>query len=97
MKSGVKIGRAQDCEVVINDKNLSRYQCRIYYDQNVGWLIHDGCEKQGKKMEYLPSRNGTWLFCQEDMTISDGLVFKNADYLFEVSLLFKCEVIENTN
>lgn len=88
IKTGIRIGRASDCEVVINDKNLSRYHCRIYYDNNIGWIIHDGCAKLGKSMEYSSSKNGTWLFVQNDMIITDGLIFKNNEYIFE------CEVFE---
>lgn len=87
MKSGVRIGRASDCEVVIRDKNLSRYHCRIYYQKDIGWIIHDGCEKQGKTMEYTPSKNGTWLFIQSDMAINDGVIFKNSEFVFEVRII----------
>lgn len=85
-KSGIKIGRASDCEVVINDKNLSRYQCRVYFNSMVGWILHDGNIKSNSSMEYAPSRNGTWIFVQTEMAIYDGLVFKNNEYLFDVSL-----------
>ena len=40
-------------------------------------------------MEYSSSKNGTWLFVQNDMIITDGLIFKNNEYIFE------CEVLEN--
>lgn len=88
-KSGIKIGRHRDCEVSINDKNLSRLQCRIYFNEDVGWILHDGYFNGNNSFEHVPSKNGTWLFVQDNLLITDGLIFKNVEYLFE------CEILES--
>jgi hypothetical protein len=49
----VKIGRIADCSIVIEDANLSRYQCLIQYKPNTGWVVIDG---DGSRR----SANGTW-------------------------------------
>ena len=49
----VKIGRVQDCTIVIDDNNLSRYQCMIQHQQGKGWVVIDG---DGSRK----SANGTW-------------------------------------
>jgi len=60
-KSAIKIGRSNDCEVFIDDKRLSRVQCMIEFDNNVGWTIRDGNFYREKNMtEFRPSSNGTW-------------------------------------
>lgn len=86
MKSEIRIGRSNDCEVVIRDKSLSRYHSRIYYEKDIGWLIHDGSVNTEKKMEYIPSKNGTWLFVQSEMVVTNGMMFKNSEFLFECEI-----------
>jgi len=41
---------------------LSRYQCIIDYNKNVGWTIRDGYSVKTKDnvIEFRPSTNGTW-------------------------------------
>ena len=47
------IGRDPDCDICLNDINVSGYHARIVKKDNSFW-IEDGYENQ-------PSRNGTWL------------------------------------
>lgn len=61
-KSSIRIGRSENCEVMINENMLSRFQCIIDYNMNVGWTIRDGYTVKTKDnlIEYRPSTNGTW-------------------------------------
>ena len=77
----IKIGRGTDCEVRIDDNNLSRYQCNIEY--NSRWLLNDGFTKT--------STNGTWLFAEEPFVLTNGTIFKAGHTLFE------CKIIQLNN
>ncbi len=47
------MGRAQDCDVVINHNTISRKQCRISF-KNGNWFLSDGEPSR-------ESANGTWI------------------------------------
>jgi pSer/pThr/pTyr-binding forkhead associated (FHA) protein len=64
-----------DCSIKFDDQNLSRYQCFISFDQR--WFIQDG---DGNKC----STNGTWMFGEDFVEISNGMVFKVAETLVKV-------------
>lgn len=49
----IRIGRMRDCTIIIEDSNLSRYQCIMTYHDSNGWVIVDG---DG----FNRSANGTW-------------------------------------
>lgn len=49
----ISIGRMRDCSIIIEDSNLSRYQCLITYHDTSGWVLTDG---DGSSR----SANGTW-------------------------------------
>jgi len=55
----IKIGRTPDCDIRIDNKTLSRYQCGLYFSEK-GWIIVDGDGTQ-------ESKNGTWYFDQNYM------------------------------
>lgn len=84
-KSSIRIGRNQNCEIVVEDNMLSRVHCTIEYRNNVGWVIRDGVYNTNKdgNVEVKPSTNGTWLFAWEEIPIYDGLVFKSNNNLFK--------------
>ena len=76
----VSIGRAEECEVRINDKLLSKFQATVSYDVLTdSWYVCDGCN--GK-----PSTNGTWLYLNEDYEMTEGMVFKANQTIFTVNL-----------
>lgn len=73
----IKIGRSPHCNVTIDDEVLSKYQCRIYYDFNTKtWVLEDGSH-------HKKSLNGTWLYLNEEYTVSDQMVFKAHQTLFQ--------------
>ena len=75
------IGRDSSlCDVIIDDKMLSRIHCCINYkekENGKGWYIKDG-NLQGKK-----STNDTWFFSQEETLIYDQMIFKTNHNLFK--------------
>lgn len=77
----VLIGRMPTCQIKFDDNQLSRLQCSIYHDSSVGgWIVCDG---DGDKM----STNGTWLFVDELHEITDNMVFKTGQILFQAQLV----------
>jgi FHA domain len=51
----IKIGRADDCDICIDDMLLSKYQACILYSQSKGWMLIDG-----NLVKQRPSTNGAW-------------------------------------
>ena len=88
-KSAIRIGRNSNCEVVVDDKILSRIHCTIVYRKNIGWIIRDGLYNKNKdgSIEMKPSTNGTWLYALEDMPIYEGMIIKSNYNLFKFSFL----------
>lgn len=88
-KSSIRIGRNQNCEVVVEDNMLSRVHCTVEYRNNVGWVIRDGVYNTNKdgNVEVKPSTNGTWLFASEEMPIYEGLIFKSNNNLFKCNYI----------
>jgi len=75
------IGRDSSlCDVIIDDKMLSRVHCCINYkekENEKGWYIKDG-NLQGKK-----STNDTWFYSAEETLIYDKMIFKTNHNLFK--------------
>jgi len=84
-KSKIKIGRASNCEIVIDDILLSRIHCTIEYKNNIGWIIRDGYNNNKNNEESIDikaSTNGTWLFAHEDTPIYEGMILRSDNNLF---------------
>jgi len=79
------IGRDSSlCDVIVEDKMLSRIHCCINYKEkdenrisNKGWYIKDG-NMEGKK-----STNDTWFYSAEETLIYDKMIFKTNHNLFK--------------
>ena len=76
------IGRDSSlCDVLVEDKMLSRIHCCINYKDNgkneKGWYITDG-NMEGKK-----STNDTWFYSAEETLIYDKMIFKTNHILFK--------------
>ena len=84
-KSKIKIGRASNCEIVIDDILISRVHCTIEYKKNIGWIIRDGYnnkENTEESMDIKSSTNGTWLYVFEDTPIYEGMILRSDNNLF---------------
>ena len=53
--SPIKIGRAADCDICIDDMMISKYQSCILYSHSKGWMLIDG-----NLIKQRPSTNGAW-------------------------------------
>lgn len=57
----VTIGRSKECFIQFEDQLLSKRQCVLQFDDEKGWVLHDG---SGPNQS--PSTNGTWLYLGEE-------------------------------
>lgn len=84
-KSKIKIGRASNCEIIIEDILLSRVHCTIEFKNNIGWIIRDGYsinKNMEESNDIKPSTNGTWLYAFEDTPIYEGMILRSDNNLF---------------
>ena len=66
----IRIGRATNCDITIEDAVLSKLQASIYYDETkLCWVLLDGYEDKR-------SLNGTWLYLNDDFQIYNNMTFK---------------------
>ena len=75
------IGRDTSCDIIVEDKMLSRVHCCINYKEKENnekcWYIKDG-NMEGKK-----STNDTWFYSAEETLIYDKMIFKTNHILFK--------------
>ena len=73
----IRIGRIknEETDFIFEDGDVSRKQCQIIFDDN-NWYIVDG---NGEN----PSSNGTWLYPEKFVNITDGLIIRIGTSLFE--------------
>jgi hypothetical protein len=77
----IKIGRSNNCDVVIEDAVLSKFQAHIYFNhEKECWCLEDGFNSK-------KSLNGTWLYLNDDFEIYDGMTFKANQTLFQANIL----------
>ena len=86
----VYVGRDISCNIIVNDTLLSRVHCTIEYKDNEGWFILDG-KIDEELSEKRPSTNGTWLYLTEEASISDKMIFKSNQNVYE------CHIIKQNN
>ena len=72
------IGRSAKCRVRFPGSALSRVQCSVRWAEGE-WVILDG---DGEK----PSKNGTWVFAEQEMPVEEGTVLKAGTSLLRISL-----------
>lgn len=76
----IKIGRSNQCDVIIEDAVLSKLQSHIYYNQEKdSWFLEDGFNNK-------KSLNGTWLYLNDDYDLYNGMTFKANQTLFQATL-----------
>jgi len=75
-KKQITIGRQANCDIVIQDKLLSKIHSFISYSEKTGWLLMDGYDNNS-------STNGTWLYINEDFEIYDKMIFKSNQTIFQ--------------
>ena len=78
----ILIGRNASCDIIIEDKMLSRVHCSVFFvdsekEEERGWYLKDG-NLNGKK-----STNDTWFYSAEESLIENNMVFKTNHNLFK--------------
>jgi pSer/pThr/pTyr-binding forkhead associated (FHA) protein len=78
----ILIGRNAFCDIIIEDKMLSRVHCCVFFvdsekEEEKGWYLRDG-NLNGKK-----STNDTWFYSAEETLIENDMVFKTNHNLFK--------------
>ena len=78
----ILIGRNTFCDIIIEDKMLSRVHCSAFFvdsekEEERGWYLKDG-NLNGKK-----STNDTWFYSSEETLIEDNMIFKTNHNLFK--------------
>ncbi|CDW73785.1 UNKNOWN [Stylonychia lemnae] len=77
----IKIGRSKECDVMIEDQVLSKFQSHISFDKTKQcWYLRDGYNNKN-------SLNGTWLYLNDDFEVYDGMTFKANQTLFQAFFL----------
>lgn len=78
----ILIGRNAFCDIIIEDKMLSRVHCSVFFvesekEEERGWYLKDG-NLNGKK-----STNDTWFYSAEETLIENDMIFKTNHNLFK--------------
>ena len=78
----ILIGRNAFCDIIIEDKMLSRVHCSVFFvdsekEEERGWYLKDG-NLNGKK-----STNDTWFYSAEESLIENNMIFKTNHNLFK--------------
>jgi len=81
-KKQIAIGRQSQCDIVIQDKLLSKIHSFVSYSDKSGWMLTDGVENNA-------STNGTWLYINEDFEIYDKMIFKSNQTIFQCTFIDK--------
>ena len=81
----ILIGRNEICDIMIEDKMLSRVHCAVFFvnsenEVERGWYLKDG-NLNGKK-----STNDTWFYSAEETLIEDNMIFKTNHNLFKCTI-----------
>ena len=82
------LGRVDDCDIYLSDQILSKRHCSFQFVWNSSdditksdtlgyWVLRDGFNS--------PSLNGTWVYLSEDTKITNKMVFKASEILFEAT------------
>ena len=82
----IYVGRDISCNIIVDDTLLSRVHCTIEYKNDEGWSITDG-KIDDEESQNRPSTNGTWLYLIEETPISDKMIFKSNQNVYECHII----------
>ena len=77
-----KMGRSVDCDVMIDNKEVSRVQLTFIYQDNI-WNIYEGLFDNILN-KHIPSTNGTWIQIEDSIRLIDGLILKTGQIIMEI-------------
>jgi hypothetical protein len=65
------------------NNSFSRVQFTVEYDESLkSWVVYDGCETK-------KSTNGTWLFVQKSLRITENISYKIENSFFTIEIVNK--------
>ena len=79
-----KIGRNTDCDIMIDNKEVSRVQLTFIYQDNI-WNIYEGLFDNILN-KHVPSTNGTWIQIEDSIKLTDGLILKTGQIIMEIKI-----------
>ena len=77
----ILVGKAENCNIVLNDDLLDNIHCVIEFKNKKGWMISDGYDKKN-------SENGTWICLSEETKVFEGMLIQSNQNIY------KCHLIE---
>ena len=84
----IYVGRDISCNIILEDTLLSRFHCTLEYKDEEGWVIYDG-KIDDELTEKKPSTNGTWLYLIEETQITDSMIFKSNQNVYDCHIINK--------
>jgi predicted component of type VI protein secretion system len=76
---GGTIGRSRECEVVLDDRNVSRRHAEIRVDASGTWTVHDLGSTNGVRVNGRPVGGGG-----EELRAGDAIELGTAEVVFEL-------------
>jgi len=86
----IKIGRGNfGNDIELNDNLISKINCVIRYNNIKGWMIKDGSDSILKNGEIKRnfSKNGTWILINDNIKITDNMIFKSNFNIFKCNFI----------
>ena len=76
----ILIGKAEKCNIVVNDEILDDIHCVIEFKDKKGWTLIDGYENKN-------SVNGTWISLSEETKIFEGMLIQSNQNIYQCHLI----------
>ena len=76
----ILVGKAENCNIVLNDDLLDNIHCVIEFKNKKGWMISDGYDKKN-------SENGTWICLSEETKVFEGMLIQSNQNIYKCHLI----------
>jgi hypothetical protein len=76
----ILVGKAENCNIVLNDDLLDDIHCVIEFKNKKGWMISDGYDKKN-------SENGTWICLSEETKVFEGMLIQSNQNIYKCHLI----------
>jgi len=76
----ILVGKAENCNIVLNDDLLDDIHCVIEFKNKKGWMISDGYDRKN-------SENGTWICLSEETKVFEGMLIQSNQNIYKCHLI----------
>ena len=76
----ILVGKAENCNIVLNDDLLDDIHCVIEFKNQKGWVISDGFDNKN-------SENGTWINLLDETKILEGMLIQSNQNIYKCHLI----------